>query len=176
MLSGIILAMKTTLLSCWLAFLSSTRASALPATPSQGQELASRTACENTATSRGCWGVYDIFTNWRASTRDLMPWRWLLIVIQVQRCDRCVKFDYACSANLTAKGQSQRFIEALETLGPNVNTPEWRSSFASATAPLLTGGFHQRRNLLRKEDRTPHPAGRHTQRCSTNTKMCRSFQ
>ncbi|PMD47128.1 hypothetical protein L207DRAFT_560720 [Hyaloscypha variabilis F] len=44
-----------------------------------------------------------------------------------QRCDRCIKFEYPCSANFTAKGQSQGFLQAVEAVGSNVLVKDWQS-------------------------------------------------
>lgn len=45
-------------------------AAALPATDNAGSVVAKRASCQNTPTSRDCWGDYNIDTNWYEETPD----------------------------------------------------------------------------------------------------------
>ncbi len=60
--------MKTTLA---LLAASTSLASAIPlSSTSKGPSLNTRQSCENTATSRSCWGDYSIDTDWYETTPD----------------------------------------------------------------------------------------------------------
>ena len=45
-------------------------AAAVPATIQPKDVNVERASCDNTATSRNCWGEYDLNTNWYTTTPD----------------------------------------------------------------------------------------------------------
>ena len=59
--------MKTTVVTALAAFAASSLASAIPLVTDL---IAERQACENTPTSRGCWGEYSIDTDYYSIVPD----------------------------------------------------------------------------------------------------------